>query len=585
MSFECDAAIPVELQDVDTQPVVSGAKILIVDDTPANLVAAEAALEPLKRQIVTACSGQDALGYLLEQEFALVILDVNMPEMDGYETARWIRSRERTQHLPIIFMTAHDHDDAAVLRAYELGAVDFLFKPVVAEVLRAKASVFVTLHERTEALATERMERDFENRRRDYETLALRRERDRELAANKELARLNEALAEYDKRKDSFMAILAHELRNPLAPIRTSIDLIRADFAQPASSAKAIDVLERQTTVLVRLVDDLLDLSRIKADKIELRPEAADLRDLVEAALITSRPLLAERHHTVTVTAPDRIMVVADAVRITQVICNLLNNAARYTPPRGRIAVIAGVEDDQLAFVRVQDNGIGIPSELQTTIFKMFVQERVRSDGSGGLGLGLALSRRLIEMHHGAISCSSEGRDRGSTFEIHIPRYGSPLALPLRKRTRDMAPLRHDPRDPKGVRTVVIDDNDDARELLSDLLRGKGYEVLTARDGSTGLGLIREHQPHVALVDIGLPVLDGFGVVEALRKECPGLKTRLIALTGYGQSTDEDRTRSAGFHAHLIKPASAATILACLSQQLEESEPIAQGLSEAQAPA
>ena len=177
MSPDLEAVIRGELQDVDTQPVIIGAKILVVDDTPANLVAAEAALDPLKRQIVTASSGHDALGHLLDQDFALVILDVQMPEMDGFETARWIRSRERTQHLPIIFMTAHDHDEVSVLRAYELGAVDFLHKPFLPEVLRAKAQVFVTLKERTEQLAAERMERDFENRRRDYETDALRRER------------------------------------------------------------------------------------------------------------------------------------------------------------------------------------------------------------------------------------------------------------------------------------------------------------------------------------------------------------------------------------------------------------------------
>ncbi len=570
MSFECDAAIPVELPDIDTQPIRSGAKILIVDDTPANLVAIEAALEPLQRQLVTACSGQDALGHLLEQEFALVILDVQMPEMDGYETARWIRSRARTQHLPIIFMTAHDHDDAAVLRAYELAAVDFLFKPIVPEVLRAKASVFVTLHERTEALAIERIEREFENRFRDLETDALRRERDRELAAKHELAHLNRVLGEHDRRKDEFIAILAHELRNPLSPIRTSIELLRSDAGLPPSTTRLVDVLERQTNQLVRLVDDLLDVSRIKADKIELRPEIVDLRDVVDAALMTARPLLDERRHTVAVTAPERVVVAVDTVRLAQVICNLLNNAARYTPPGGHVHVTIGNCDEEVAFVQVKDDGIGIPPELQATIFQMFVQERVRSDGSGGLGLGLALARRLVELHHGTIRCHSEGRDRGSTFEIQLPRITSSLALSPRPRTRDMEPMRPDASDARSIRTVVIDDNDDARELLSEVLRGKGYSVMTASDGQSGLGLIREQQPHVAIVDIGLPVLDGFAVVEALQKQCPQLKTRLIALTGHGQSTDHDRIKVAGFHAHLVKPASAATILACLSQQLQE---------------
>lgn len=567
-----DDGIPHELQDVDTHPIAKAAKILVVDDTQANLVAAEAALGALERQIVFASSGQEALGHLLEQEFAVVLLDVQMPDMDGYETARWIRSRERTQHLPIIFVTAHDHDPSAVARAYELGAVDFLFKPIVPEVLRAKVAVFVMLHERTEQLAIERMERDFENRRRDYETVSLRRERDRELAANRELARLNEALAEHDRRKDSFIAILAHELRNPLAPLRTCIDLVRENPTE-ALARKMVDILERQTNVLVRLVDDLLDLSRIKADKIELRPEAIDVREIVQAAVSTSRPALDERRHELIVgTTDERIMVVADTVRMSQVLCNLLNNAARYTNPGGRIEITVGIHDDDFAFVRVRDNGIGIPIDLQSTIFNMFVQERVRSDGSGGLGLGLALSHRLVAMHNGSIACRSDGRDRGSEFEIRIPRFGSVIALNLRKRTEDFQPLRRPiERDPRNIRTVVVDDNDDARELLSELLRGKGYDVLTASDGETGLGLIRQHQPDVALVDLGLPMLDGFGVVEALRKECPQLKTRLIALTGYGQATDQDKTRRAGFHAHLVKPASAAAIFACLAQQLDEA--------------
>ena len=562
--LERDPAIPVELEDVDTAPVAVGAKILVVDDTPANLVAAEAALASLNRQIVTATSGQDALGHLLDDEFALVILDVSMPDMDGYETARWIRSRERTQHLPIIFMTARDHDEAATLRAYELGAVDFLAKPFREEVLCAKASVFVTLYERTEQLMLERLERSYESRHRELEAAALRRERDRELAAKQELERVNQVLADYDRRRDGFVAILAHELRNLFAPLQTSLELVEQD---PARAPTMIDIFRRQTNTLVHLVDDLLDLSRMKADKIELRPEVVDIRDVVAAAVATSRSKLDARRHTLVVDATERVVVVVDTIRLSQAICNLLNNAARYTPPGGHITVRVRVDEDQFAILEVQDDGIGIPPELQDTIFKMFVQERVRSDGSGGLGLGLALSRRLVEMHHGSIACHSEGRDRGTTFVIRVPTHASPLALAARTRTREMEPLA---RPPTGVRTIVIDDNDEARELLSELLRKKGYEVLEARDGPTGLGLIREHEPHVALVDLGLPVLDGYGVVETLRKESPELKTRLIALTGHGQASDRDRAQSAGFHAHLVKPASAASIVACVQQQLEK---------------
>jgi signal transduction histidine kinase len=570
MSCELDGTVLMELDDVDTRPVAQVLPILVVDDTPASLVAAEVALEPLARRIVTAGSGDDALARLLDQDFALILLDVQMPGMDGYETARWIRERERTKHVPIIFTTAHDQDQAGVLRAYSLGAVDFLFKPIVPEVLCAKASVFISLQERTEQLANERMEREFEKRQRELDTAMLRRERDRELQANLELGRLNEALAESDRRKDTFIAILAHELRNPLAPVRTCIDMIRQ--GHPVTP-RLLDVLDRQTGVLARLVDDLLDLARVRADKIELRPEKLDLVELVENAITTSRPLIDERGHAITVDAPtERVAIIADSIRLAQVLSNLLNNAARYTPRGGRIEVACGASDG-MAFVRVTDSGVGIPQELQETIFKMFVQERVSSDGSGGLGLGLALARRLIEMHNGSIAVESGGRGCGATFTVRIPVIGSPLALEIRKRTRDLAPMKLIETPAGPIRTIVIDDNEDARELLSDLLRARGYEVLTAADGPTGLGLIREHQPHVALVDLGLPGLDGVGVAQQLHTECPELRTRLVALTGYGEAADRERTQRAGFHAHLVKPASAATLLACLTSQLEGREP------------
>jgi two-component system, sensor histidine kinase len=551
MSRELDGAVLLELDDVDTRPVVQILPILVVDDTPANLVAAEAAFEPLQRPIVTAASGDEALARLLDQDFGLILLDVQMPGMDGYETARWIRERERSRHVPIIFTTAHDQDQAGVLRAYSLGAVDFLFKPIVPEVLCAKASVFISLQERTEQLASERMHREFDKRQ------------------AQELVRVNDALAESDRRKDTFIAILAHELRNPLAPVRTCIDMIKQ--GHPVTP-KLVDVLDRQTASLARLVNDLLDLSRVKADKIELRPEKLELVDLVENSIITSRPVVDERGHALTFDAPSqRIPIIADSVRFSQVLSNLLNNAARYTPRGGRIDVTCGAADGW-AFVRITDTGIGIPSELQESIFKMFVQERVSSDGSGGLGLGLALSRRLVELHRGTISVQSAGREQGSSFTVRVPMAGSPLALETRTRTRDLAPMRAIEPTSGPIRTIVIDDNDDARELLSELLRARGYEVFTAADGPTGLGLIREHQPHVALVDLGLPGLDGIAVVKQLQIECPELKTRLIALTGYGEAADRERTQRAGFHAHLVKPTSAATLLACLSSQLQFCE-------------
>lgn len=562
MSQSSELAIPSVVEDVETQPVSTRRQILIVDDVPANLVALEAALAPLQRAIVTARSGREALARLLDRDFSLVLLDVQMPGMDGFETAEMIRGRERTKHLPIIFVTAHHQDQAAVLRAYQLGAVDFLLKPIEPAILLAKASVFVSLQDRTEDLAAERFQREFDESRRDYEAEALRRQMQQEHAAKEELARLNEALAENDRRKDSFLAILGHELRNPLAPLRTALDLIKSQPEQPLTP-RTIHILDRQTDMLTRLVEDLLDMSRINANKIELRPEPVDLRMIVEGAINTSRPALEQRHQTLSVTlGTQKVGVIADHLRIVQVITNLLNNAARYTERGGKIEVTCGIEHDR-AFVRVSDTGIGIPAELLPKIFEMFVQERVRSDGSGGLGLGLALARQLVEMHRGTIDAVSAGRGTGSTFEITLPLDTADDVILARTRSDAVMPLAR----PSGttLRTVVVDDNQDARELVAELLRSRGHEVLTAEDGYQGLAMIREHRPDVALVDLGLPGIDGVALVNELRAQCPDLCTRLVALTGYGHTGDVQRTKDAGFHVHLVKPASAAAILASLT--------------------
>ena len=535
-----------------------GRPILVVDDVPANLLAAQVALEPLHRTVITATSGAQARACLLEEDFALVLLDVQMPDMDGYETAQWIRSRERSKHVPIIFLTAYDRDDASSLRAYELGGVDFILKPLVGEVLRAKAHVLISLQQHAEALARERTERQHEQRRRDYETAALRRERDRELAANAELARLHAALAESDRRKDAFISILAHELRNPLAPTRSAIDLLRG--GAPLTE-HMIDILDRQVGTLARLVDDLLVVARINANKISLQTSRLDLAAIVEQALASAAPAIEQRGHAIEleITATP-IAVAGDAERLGQVISTLLTNAARYTSPGGRIEVTCTVED-ATAIVRVRDNGIGILPELQPSLFEMFVQERIGPDGSGGLGLGLALAHRLVELHAGTLTVHSEGHGCGSTFELRLPR-----AEPT---TTVAAPQAAVPAPARPIKTVVIDDNDDARELIAALLEGKGFEVLAAADGNAGLALIRDHVPDVAIVDLALPGLDGFDLVAALRTQFPQVKTRMIALSGRGAAEDRERTQRAGFDAHLVKPASAATIMACIAAQLQ----------------
>ena len=533
-----------------------GSSILVVDDVDANLVALEAALASLDRRIVAARSGTEALSRLLEEDFALVLLDVQMPGMDGYETAKWIRSRERTRHLPIIFLTAHSHDDAEVRRGYRLGIVDFLFKPLDAEVLCAKAQVFIALHERTKQVAELQVQRRLEEHRQAFEEEALRREMNAQRAAKAELERLNAQLAAADDRKTEFLAMLAHELRNPLAPIQTAVDLIRDSAERPAP--RLLDIVDRQLGQVTRLVDDLLDVARITAGKIDLKLTPVDLAIAVDVAVTASRPLADSRRQSLTVRSPDQpVPVNIDVNRFVQILCNLLTNACRYTPSGGAIEVAWGATDVH-AFVRVADNGIGIDPASLESVFEMFVQEREGDDGAGGLGVGLALARRLAEMHGGALRATSAGRGQGSTFEVLVP-LGE-AALPEAAAPRGSIEKRRRP-SANPLRAIVIDDNEDSLALTAELLASYGHDVLTAADGATGLAMICEHRPDVALVDLGLPRLDGFELVTALRERCPDLKTRLVAMTGYGQESDFRRTRDAGFDDHLVKPASSSAIL------------------------
>jgi signal transduction histidine kinase len=535
-------AVPDE--DYVTQPIRVRHQILIVDDRPENLLAAEAALQGLDALLVTALSGDEALRYLLESDYALVLLDVHMPGMDGYETAEYIRARPRSRHVPIIFMTAHVGEERNLLHAYELGAVDFLIKPVAPEILRAKAQQLLAIQERTDELARLRGQRELELERQRFSDEHMHQ------------------LVAADQRKNEFLAILAHELRNPLAPLRALFDLARHAPEQPLTD-RMREIGDRQISLLTRLVDDLLDISRITSNKLELRPEVMDLRDAIESAISTSRPRIADRGHTLSAELPSEpVMVTVDSLRIVQVVSNLLNNAARYTPPGGKLRVGCGTGSER-ALVTVQDNGIGIPEELLPSIFGMFVQERVRSDGSGGLGLGLALAKQLVELHGGAITATSAGRGCGSEFRVELPLATCTQALRPRTRTGDLDPLVPSP-ERHALRIIVVDDNDDARELIAETLQTAGHEVRVAPDGPSGLDLILALRPDAAFIDIGLPGMNGMDVVRELRSRAPDLPTRLVAFTGYCGAESIERTRQAGFDDHLIKPATLERMLRCL---------------------
>ncbi len=358
-----------------------------------------------------------------------------------------------------------------------------------------------------------------------------------------------------NRAKDEFLAMLGHELRNPLAPIATALDVIRMKGDGPA--AREREIIGRQVEHLRRLVDDLLDVSRITSGKIELRKEVLPVAELVHKALELAGPLLEARRHRLVVRLPDEPLACAvDPVRMTQVVVNLLTNAAKYTPPGGVVEVVARAAGGELEIV-VRDTGIGIAPALVDRVFDLFVQgPQGLARAEGGLGLGLAIVRTLVTQHGGRVSAASAGPGQGSTFTVTLP-----LAAPVGARAAvDPAASAPRPVAPAGRRVLVVDDNEDAAELLAELLASYGHEVRVAHDGPSALTLARAFRPEVALVDIGLPVMDGYELGARLRAEPALAGLRLVALTGYGQASDRARTREVGFDEHLVKPADPEAI-------------------------
>jgi PAS domain S-box-containing protein len=360
--------------------------------------------------------------------------------------------------------------------------------------------------------------------------------------------------------KDEFLAMLGHELRNPLAPILTALDLMKLRGSDVFERERAI--VERQVKHVVRLVDDLLDISRITSGKVELAKEPVELADTVAKALELAGPLIEERQHSVTVAVPEGLVVQGDPIRLAQVVSNLLTNAAKYTPVAGQIEVFAAASGDNVSLY-VRDNGLGIEPELLPRVFDLFVQGGQALDrAKGGLGLGLAIVRSVIELHGGRVSASSEGAGRGSEFQV---------SLPARMRVSDRVSAVQEPvraAGGAGASVLVVDDNVDALELLAEALRMVGHEIHTAHDAASALRLARSVRPDVALLDIGLPVMDGYELARKLRA-MPGLENiKLAALTGYGQLSDKQRARDAGFEEHLVKPISIATLQTVVTRLL-----------------
>jgi CheY-like chemotaxis protein len=370
--------------------------------------------------------------------------------------------------------------------------------------------------------------------------------------------RVEEALLDADRRKDEFLATLAHELRNPLAPIRNSLHILKLSRHGDPAAERVCEMMERQVGHLVRLVEDLMEVSRITRGKVELRKEPVELAAVVLSAVEASRPLIEASRHQLAISLPGEPLIIhGDPVRLSQVFANLLNNAAKYMDAGGQIWLTASQQGGDV-LVSVRDTGIGIPADMLPHIFKMFTQvDRSTRQAQGGLGIGLTLVRTLAEMHGGQVEARSLGMNQGSEFIVR---------LPLHQEAYDIGPLRPEGWEPvlPNRRVLVVDDNRDAAESLGLLLMLLGAEVRVVNDGPAALAEIPDFQPTVVLLDIGMPGMDGYEVARRIRQRPEGRDLMLIALTGWGQEEDRRRTSQAGFDHHLLKPADMTALKSLL---------------------
>ena len=520
--------------------------ILLVDDQPARLMSYESILSELGQNLVMARSGLEALERLMANEFAVVLLDVNMPGMDGFETASMIRGHPRFEKTPIIFVTGVHVTELDRLQGYQLGAVDYVSIPVVPEILRSKVAVLVELYCQRREL--ERLNQSL------GEANAALAQANSTLQAekNRELEELNSTLRQANRLKDEFLAMLAHELRNPLAPIQYAVQLMRNPVLPAAQLSWARDVIERQVGHLTRLVDDLLDVSRITRGKINVNRESLELSAIIARAVETVQPMLTQQGHELSVRVdPAPVLVEGDLTRLTQIVGNILSNAIKYTDAGGRIELTAGAVGDRVE-IRVRDNGIGIEAEALPAVFDLFTQaSRMTERTQAGLGIGLALVKRLVELHDGEVEGHSEGLGKGSEFIVRLPRQ-------LRDAAGTVVPLTSPARAPGQARVVhrilLADDNPDSLESLAELLVMAGHETYKAGDGMQALAAATQFRPDLILLDIGMPGLDGYEVARRIRAQSWGRDLTLVALTGWGQDNDRKRSGEAGFDAHWVKP-------------------------------
>jgi signal transduction histidine kinase len=526
------------------------ASVLVVDDTPANLVAVGAVLGPLGVRVVEARSGPEALEHLSREPFAVVLLDVQMPTMDGFEVARRLRETPMGAEVPIIFLTAIHRDEQYARKGYASGAADYITKPYEPEVLRARVRAFVDLFHQRERL---RVQQVGERTRERDDALA-------KLAALLESERVARHEAETASRaKDEFLATMSHELRTPLNAILGWASIARRHSTSPEAE-RALATIERNARAQMRIIEDVLDLGRTLQANLRLRLSDMRVADAIEGALQALRPDAAAKGVKLAAWVDSAVgSIVADAERFQQIVLNLVSNAIKFTPQGGHVEVRATRAGSSVT-IQIRDDGQGIRREFVPHVFEAFRQaDSSTARRHGGLGLGLAIVHQLVRAHGGTVAVDSEGDGKGATFTIVMPDGETYVAPDEGSHASDSEPAISSAEAAaslRGVRLLVVDDDEDSRDFLACLLEEGGAVVCSASSAAEALQLLRQNPPDVLVSDIGMPDVDGYALIKQIRSmpRSDGGQTPAIALTAYARSSDGERARAAGFQAHVTKP-------------------------------
>jgi PAS domain S-box-containing protein len=648
-----------------SRPAEPVASILMVDDRPANLLALEAILEPLGQRLVRAESGEQALMRLEESGFAVILMDVRMPGMDGLRVVELIKQREATARIPVILLTAVNLNSSDIVGGYQRGVVDFLLKPFDPEILRTKVAIFVDLYLKEQKIKHQaellrRREREvferrsqerfrqlmdalpqlvfvagpdlrfhyWNNRAADYlgvpasepltpeqmfefvhpddrahgqaqwaravstgneaeAPMRVRRRSDgayrwfqfRALAQRGDsgmisgwIVAANDIDAERhaieqaelaSRMKEEFLAIVSHELRNPLNAIKGWTHLLRSNKLDRPKTAKALETIERNVDLQAALIEDILDVSNIVRGKLNLNVRTIHFAAVIEAALAAVRPAAEARGLVLDyrMEADDDI-VSGDADRLQQVCWNLLSNSIKFTERGGRVSIVLRCTADELIMM-VRDTGKGISPAFLPFVFERFRQaENATTRVHGGLGLGLAIVRHLVELHGGDVRAESEGENAGATFWVKLPLKANARVTGIEVEPPGNArekPLR-------GLKLVVVDDEDDSRELLTEALEGYGAEVRAAANATDALRIVAENPPDLMVSDIAMPQMDGYELIERVRQTVPAVRMPAVALTGLGRGEDQERAIESGFQLCVVKPVSPERLAECVAQ-------------------